>query len=205
MGFEIMLYTTLFLSVVFLLSGLLLMILGRKNVPESGATRVEIEVLGNTVSTPYHTSFLLCVLGIILLFMAHSLFKDIDEGYKSGSVSFSLIGKAYAQEHESNNGPNSGWVYFGFEKDYRLWNFEFITGNFQQLMKNKDSIVLQSIKDMNIRKKHFGNFTGTFLGFLNPEPEIIGKLEAGACIEVVDVVSVGHSKVWVQFNRTSCP
>lgn len=79
MEFKIIVYTTLLFSVLFLLSGLILMIFGRKVTLDQGATRVEIEVFGNTVSTPYQASFLLAIFGVLLLYMTHSFYKNIDE------------------------------------------------------------------------------------------------------------------------------
>ena len=201
MDFKIIVYTTLVFSVLFLAAGLILMIFGRRIVPNEGAARVEIEVLGNTVSTPYQASFILAILGVILLYMTHSFYANIDERFGASATKFSLINRAYAQDNL--NQISDGWTYFGYEKNPNIWNFSFVVGDFSSMISGQKTI-LKSKNHLNVRINRFEDFTGTILGFLNPAPKIIGDLKVGECILIKSAESVGFSKIWVEFERVEC-
>jgi hypothetical protein len=182
--------------------GLSLMAFGNKQPTSDGATRVEITVMGSTVSTPYHASFLLAILGVFLMFMTHSLLKNTDEQHSTLVTEFSFISKVFA--HEDIPTASDGWVYFGYEDNPNIWNFEFIDGSLNQ-MKRGGITILKSLKALNIREDHFNDFTGTFLNFINPAPKVLGKLDKGICIQTSDAVIIGFNKIWIKFEMVTCP
>lgn len=201
MLFNIIVFTTLIFSILFLIAGLSLMVFGKKQIPSEGTARVEIQIFESTISTPYQTSFILAIIGIVLMFMTHTFFKDTSDEYGAENTGLSLITKAYA--HKDTTEAADGWVYFGYEKNPALWNFEFVNGSFNKMLKG-ESTTLRSIKTMNVREDHYGDFTGTVLSFFSPEPEITGRLDEGKCIKTIEVISVGFSKIWVKFIAVPC-
>jgi hypothetical protein len=155
---------------------------------------------------PYNVNLAICGVGALLLFLTFDLIKGagVEESRKSPVGSVQFISSAYAQsETESQEKP--GWVYFGYEKNPKLWNFEIINGGYNDLLNNRQGLILRSNREVNIRKDHFGNFTGTFLGFLDPAPPVIGTLAQGRCIKVQALESVGFSKIWLDAIPTQCP
>lgn len=116
-------------------------------------------------------------------------------------MSVSLFSQAYAQEDPIP--VSEGWVYFGYQKNPRLWNFSFEEGDFNSMLSGEKTI-LRSKKHLNIRNDHFGDFTGTFLGFIDPPPAITGDLKVDECIFVKSTESVGFSKIWVNFEKVKC-
>ncbi len=198
-------YVVLTLMVVFLLSGLFFSFLGEKQEVQ-GKTRIIIKVRGQHVEFPDRTQYAMFFVGLILLVITVSIFTQTHQDYVVNykPTSF-LLRSVYA--HESNpldEKEREGWVYFGYEKNYKTWNFEYLEGDFQQMMINKSGVLLKSKEDLNVRKDHFGDFTGTVLEFLSPKPKKIDELKQGQCIKVNDVMSVGFSKIWIRFTRNKC-
>ena len=199
-------YVGLVLAVLFLLSGLSILLFGKKTQdPKTKSQRLEFNIGGQSMSMPYNVNIAICGVGVLLLFLTFDLIKQSGvEGGNNGIGGIELIGSAYAQP---DGDPNvvPGWVYFGYEKNPQLWNFEILNGEYSDLLNKSEGLLLRSNKTINIRKNHFGNFTGTFLGFLSPPPPIIGTLPQGHCIAVKDVTSVGFSKIWIDAIPMQCP
>ena len=197
---QVLVYAGLTFASLFLITGFSLMIFGRKTIPDgTNSARIEVEIFGQSLSVPYQVNIVLCIIGALLLFLTFNLYNN------AGSPSALLtINQAYAQPLETQP-ANSEWVYFGYEKDPKLWNFEILNGSFNDLISRQQGIILRSTKNMNIREEHFGNFTGTIVNFLTPAPKVIGQLPAGSCVLVTDFKSVGFSKIWVKIELYQCP
>ena len=117
--------------------------------------------------------------------------------------------EAFAQE------GRSGWVYFGYAKNSDLWNFRIIRpasassahylSSLDVFSINNEQVVVQALKEMNVRERPFGTFTGTILNILTPAPPIIPdtSIAIDNCYEVLDSRSVGFSKIWLKINLKS--
>ena len=202
--FQVLVYAGLTFASLFLITGFSLMIFGRKTIPDgTNSARIEVEIAGQSLSVPYQMNIVLCIIGALLLFLTFNLYKNAGSPKTMGALP--TINQAYAQEPTRAQSAEPGWVYFGYEKDPKLWNFEILNGSFKDLFPMKKGIILKSTKDMNIREKHFGHFTGTILNFLTPAPKVIDQLPAGSCVLITNTESVGFSKIWVEIESCQCP
>lgn len=205
--FEFGVYVGLVLAVLFLISGLAILIFGRKTLDNSTNThKLEFNIGGQSLSMPYNVNLAICGVGALLLFLTFDLIKEagVEDNSRSSVTVFGFVTPAYAQT-ESNSRETPGWVYFGYEKNPARWNFEIMNGGYGDLMVNRKGLLLRSKREVNIRESHFGNFTGTILGFIDPAPPIIGTLPEGSCITVEAVKSVGFSKIWLDAVPAKCP
>jgi len=202
--FQILVYAGLSISLLFLVAGFLLMLLGEKRVPDGkNSARIEVDIAGQSLSVPYQMNIILCIIGALLLFLTFNLYKNSGSPGQMGALPF--LQQAYAQTSPKSQLSKPGWAYFGYEKNPESWNFEILNGTFEDLLSRKNKIVLKSKKEMNIREKHFGNFTGTILNFLTPAPKVIEQLPVGSCVRVTDMKSIGFSKIWIKIESHQCP
>ena len=207
--FELGVYVGLFLAIIFMLTGLSVLLFGKKvTSDDSNSARMEFTIGNRSMSMPYNINLIICGLGIFLLFITFNLIiesgheKELDDS-PHGSLGF--IKDAHADNNPYNLPIVPGWVYFGYEKNPMLWNFDILNGDYNELRNNKTGLILKSKKDMNIRVNSFGNFTGSILGFLDPPPEIIGYLPSNRCVIALNYKSVGFSKIWINTTPTECP
>ena len=202
--FPILVYVGLGFSVLFLLSGLGLFLFGNRYTPEeSQVSHIKIAVADQTISLPYRVNLIICLLGVLILYLTYNFYSKSGVPLQGGALS--IISSAYAESRTNMNSIVSGWTYFGYEEDPKKWNFEILNGTYKDLISKKPNMMLKSTRRTNIREGHYGNLTGTVLNFVNPPPKIIGALPKGACVVVVDVQSVGFKKIWIKMKPKECP
>lgn len=196
--FQILVVAGLALAILFLLAGFLLIVFGTRKTPEgSTASRIEFSVAGQSLSIPYSINITLCVLGVLLLFLTFDFYKNSGSPNTIGEVFIAT--EAYAKSVLAQS-VHSGWVYFGYGKDPKSWNFQFLNGNYDELVAGKKGIKVKNTTELNIRNNYFGNLTGTVLSFISPAPKIVGKLPKGTCVLVSSVKSVGFDKIWLNVS-----
>jgi hypothetical protein len=159
-------------------------------------------VLGIKISLPWAPSVFASVVGFLLIVVVLSLARGGEP--PESRPQLSLIPSASAQETAKSAIPQ-GWVYFGYEGSPKQWNFEIVGGGYAELKGGKPGVLLKSLRTVPVREQHYGSFTGTVLGVINPEPKKLGALPKGDCAMPKAVASVGINKIWVQVVPTPCP
>lgn len=201
---ELFVYAVAILGIVFLVCGLVMLVIEFKKVsPTSKPRKFEFSLIPPSFSGPYLSSIFVCVIGLFLLFLAYNVVTK--GGVPERQSSNLLISSAYAQGADREADSSIGWVYFGPEGRPEKWNFEIVGGGYRDFQEEKPGVVLKALRSVNLREDHFGNFTGTILGFLSPEPPVLGTIAKGACIRPEEIVSVGFSKIWIKARPAVCP
>jgi hypothetical protein len=199
--FEICVYVGLAVAIMFLVAGLAMVIFGTKVRFTTQSPRLEINIAGHAISMPYNVSLVVCGIGVLLLFLVF----DLSKGGAATTTGMNLLSSAYAQDAQKTVMAKSGWVYLGYERYPGEWNFQILGGSYSDLAQKPSSVKLKTRKTTPIRVNHFGNLTGTWVGFISPVPEQIGILEPDSCAQPEEWVSVGLNKVWLKVEPIACP
>jgi len=198
---ELFVYAVGSLGIAVILCGVPIIVFGSNKSLIGGEIVFSLKPL--RVRLPYSAGIFLCLVGVVLLFLAHNVVTQggVPEQHGSGL----WISSAHAQTTTRKPLAPPGWVYFGPEGSPKLWNFEILGGGYRELYEQRPGVVLKALRDVNVREDHFGSFTGTILGFLSPEPRVLGIMTTGTCALPEEIVSVGFSKIWVKVKPVACP
>jgi hypothetical protein len=198
---ELFVYVIGSLGVVVILCGVAIIAFGSNGNIIGGKIVLSLKPL--QVQLPYSAGFVICLVGLSLIYIVFNVVMKggVPEQYRTGL----WISSVHAQTSTRKPVAPPGWVYFGPEGSPKLWNFTFVRGDYSDLHEQKPGVVLKALRDVNIRGHHFGSFTGTVLGFLSPEPPVLGTIPKGKCAVPEEFVSVGFSKIWVKVTPEACP
>ncbi len=204
--FQIGVYVGLALAIAFLFSGLSILLFGKKIRNDKQKEQLEFNIGGQSMSMPYNVNLAICGIGALLLFLTFDLIKGSEDKVTKAEINtkFSFFSTAYAS-NTSSFSEVPGWIYFGYEKNPKLWKFDILNANYIDIFSENKEVILRSKEKVNIRKNHFGNFTGTILGFLSPPPKIIGKLKENKCVKVQEAKNIGFDKIWINTIPIDCP
>lgn len=198
---ELFVYAVASLGIAFLLCGLASLVFGSKR--SSKSQKFEFSVFPPKYSGPYSASIFLCLVGLVLLYLAYNV---VTQGGVPDQQSYGLwISSGHAQTSTREPDARTGWVYFGHESSPKSWNFKILGGGYRDLYEQRAGVVIKALRAVKIREDHFGSFTGTVFGFLSPEPRVAGTMVTGTCAVPEEIVSVGFSKIWVKVKPVACP
>ena len=198
-------FVLLTVSVIFLLTGLSMLIFGSKtHEPNSESPKIELTVGDKKVVLPYAASVFSCVVGVILVVITLSIIITGGDA-KSSTDRASIISTAHAQKNVAERPATIRWAYFGHEGSPKLWNFQIMNGTYDKLFSSdKSKLLLRAVRNVTTRHDHYTALTGSLLNFLSPPPPSNGQITEGDCIKVIDSVNVGVNKIWLQVEKADC-